>query len=565
MVLAIAIFASFHAEARARIDGGGKDSAVAQIVNHGTSQLVTDFYTSLDVRNALKTRLLARADNRDVVRLKSALASFDRDKKNIRVTIEDGQLRVADLQGRIIAEITAGGTAAPPSKDGKSSADFVLNARPFRRPEGQSLFNAIERHLLSSTKPTEKNALWQLPLIFSTVEASPSRAEVSQAALPVYLYIDFHDANQTPPQSHSVLQEVNNQGSTISSLLMPDSSYSFLTLAKRFVLDEKGTLACEGAGASAKAKGVARIDGQLHRFESRPDGDIVITPAFRDGPPVRLRPSRIDFEASSKHLDFMLEEFNRTKSPEAAQSILDGPVRTICERITMLKVDPKVASLCERAYEKKVSIEGRCLDSERGPARLDCEQSRGLSLSQNSYTQAQDRIVKFVTLEAESLREMARSVANVKIIGRKLSIGQCQDGMRCDSVGSTNAIEMVRPAPPNASSKAAEVLARRHRTTGDQPLVKYSCSLQNESCAHLIETDSVGQLPAADREKLRAEIRKANLSIHWRKDVFLAEASALRPLGQCCAEAPCRERLTKELGLKLNFNGTDSMSKGTAK
>lgn len=545
-----------------------KESAMSLIGDHAASLLVVDFYQSKDVRNTMMTSLLARASAADTVPLKKALASIERDKKAIQLFAEDGALRVVNSRGQVIAEISRHETSTP------EDAGFILNSRPFSKPPNGSLVDAIRLHLLrnsdKSSDATRKSALHRSQIFLPTAEASQATtrvaAEAEQATLPIYLYIDFHDANQTPPQSHDVSQEVKNQANTIKAQIMPESSNAFFSTAKRLVFDEKGSLACEGSGTMITAKGIARIDGELLRFESRADGDVILTPAFRDGPPARLRPSRIDFDATSKQLDQLLTEFQKTKSPDIAQGIVDGPVRTICERITMLKVDSQVASLCERAYENKVSIEGRCLQAERGPDRVECERSRGVSLSQNAFALAQEQAVKFVGSESHRLQAMARSVANVKVIGRRLSIGQCRDGMTCESTGETNAVEMVRPAPSTPSSKVASVLAKRHPSTGGQPLVKYGCSVQNETCSLLIETEAARQLPAKDQARLRAEIRNANFSIYWRKDAFLAEASALRPLGQCCAEAPCRERLTKDLGLSLKSNGAESKkTKGTTK
>lgn len=519
------------------------------IENDRTSRQVHDFYAAKETRSSLTAAVLARASEADLISLKKALAAIDRDKKQIHLSAEDGQLRITDLQGRLIAEISTGSN--PESRSG-----FVLNERPFVKPSSGSVFEAIRRHLKNEAR---KNAL--LDTFISTADADLA----TQAALPIYLYIDFYDANQTPPQSHSVSQEVENQATAIKAQLMPESSNAFAAVAKRFVLDKEGTLTCQGVGAKVKATGVARIDGQMHRFESRANGDLILTPAFRDAAPVRLRPSRIDFDAAAKYLDRLLASFAQSQSPETAMAIVDGPLRTICERITMLKVDAKMAALCERSYEKRVSIEGRCLNAERGPARVECERSRGISLSQNAYFRFQDATTKFVNDEATAIRDMMNSVANIKVIGRKLSIGQCRDGMTCEMIGETNAVEMIRPAPPSPSSEATEILAKRHPATGNQPLVRYGCSVENETCSLLTETEAARRLPAKEQGRLRAEIHKANLSMYWRKDPFLADASALRPLGQCCAETPCRERLTKELGLNVKSNPTDSRTKGTAK
>lgn len=530
-----------------------EDVSPVQAIHHlqaeSTSLAVREFYESLETRNSLIPEILRRARPQDTLTLKQAIASLDRDKKSIRLAQADGQLQVIDVYGEIVAEVS--------HLDDNGTSSFLINGQKFLKPTSGSLFGAIRNHLKTIGEKRSASMLSPLNLFLEKSHAVKSAATSS---LPVYLYIDFYEANQTPPQAHSATEEVKNQADLIKQRVMPEASNNVLALAKRLALNQEGSLVCE----ASSAKGLARIDGQMQRFESRPNGDIILTPAFRDGPAVRLRPSQVDMSAAAKQLEYLSDEFARNRSPATALKIIDGPVRTICERVTMLKLKPAVSVICERAYEKKVSIEGRCLLVERGPSRVDCERSMGETLPQNAYLQFQNSLVQFIENELTTIREMGRSIANVKILGRRLYLAQCQDGTLCESVGATNAIEMVRPAPQSPSSSAARIIAKRHPASGE-PLVRYSCTVQNETCASLVETEAARTLSPKDYEALRKDLREAKLSIYWRKEPFLSQASALRPLGHCCAEKSCRDLMSRTLGLKVNESSGQSLQKGIAK
>lgn len=507
---------------------------------------VLEFLRARPVPQKQKETILENSRPEDRVELKRLLSTWKPDLFSVQ--LETDTIVVSNRRGQVQIEISRN------ANDGQT----VINGRTFQRPLTGSIFAALKVHL--SKGPLAKH----LPRVLSPIDLilpPVIAADVEPAsALPAYLYIEFASAGETPTKSYSAEDEATKSAQQIQSAVMPDGSNALTAYAKRYFSETKSSVTCSVSGSGTTATGIVQLAGELHRFESRPNGDIVIRPPFENGSAVLLKPSRVDLGQASQQISELAEQHRKSPSVQSALQIVDGPVRLICQRLQLLKPNPRAASMCEKLFQQKISIEGRCnrLD---GVMKAECLSAASELLPGRLINIFEQDLLKFVASELAELVAIGKSVESSQIIGRKMYFHQCLDGSACEKTYFPTVLEVVQPSTGEVSKNIRDLLSERHPATGTAGLVKYLCEVQNETCAVLTTTEAALMLPKRDFEKLRAKISQANRGRVFKKSAFLEQASALRPLGQCCASTTCKTRLQKLTGGTVKFSESERIAK----
>ncbi len=535
--------------AEAAIESDQSDTEILrQIAIETTAGKVLEFLKSRPLPQKAKKSLIDNARPEDRIELMRLLSTWKTD--DLRLRAEVGTVIASSNDGRTVVEVTGL----------EIKEQFLLNERVFTRPASGSVLEALRKHL--QAKRSTAN-LRQLPLrqmiaqMLPTALASASDESPQLAALPAYLYIEFLNAQETPSSSHSAEDEALKSATRLQSIVMPSGGNSISVHVSRLFSDEKSHVTCDGS----RAKGIVQLNGELQRFEVRANGDVVISPPFEKGSALLLRPSRIDLAQSSKMISDLMAEYRIHRSAETALSLIDGPIRQICERLQLLKPNAKTASLCDRLYEKQISLEGRCKRFEHGIARTECERASGILLPGNRKTAFERDLRTFMDSEGDEIIAAGKSVESAQVIGRRMHLHQCLDGVVCEKTHFPMVLDIVQPSKGEATSDVKELFSFRHPKTNSAPLVKYMCEVQNETCAMVTTTAAAHALPKKDLETLRSRIAKANLIRPWQKDAFLEQASALRPLGQCCGSASCRSKLQNATANSIQFSNSEGTRK----
>jgi len=320
--------------------------------------------------------------------------------------------------------------------------------------------------------------------VLEFLRARPFPQKENESLLDNARSIEFASAGETPSKSHSAEEEALKWAQQLQQIVLPNGSNALTAFAKRYLSDTKSSIECNGT----QAAGIAQLAGELYRFESRANGDVLILPPFEKGSAILVKPSRIDLGQASQTISSLVDQHKRDPTVAPALEIDDGPARLICERLQLMTSNPRAASMCDKLYQKQISVEGRC-------NRLDGD------------------------YKSECLRKAS------DILRGKHLIAFEQD-----------------------------LLGFRHPTTGQAPLVKYGCEVQNETCGILTNTDAAYKLSKKDFDGLRLKISQANRGRVFKKADFLQQASALRPLGQCCASSGCRSKLESATSRALKFS-----------
>jgi hypothetical protein len=215
--------------------------------------------------------------------------------------------------------------------------------------------------------------------------------------------------------------------------------------------------------------------------------------------------------------------------------------------------------MCEKLYLQNISREGRC-SRLQGDFKTMCRAGGDLLPDRLTKIFEQD-LLKFLAAESAEILALGKSLESSQIIGRKMFFHQCLDGSVCNNTYFPTVLEAVQPSPGEVSEKVQDLLAYRHRSTGSSALVEYHCEVQNETCAALTNTDAAHSLPKKDFEILRMQISQANRQRPFKKAAFLEQASALRPLGQCCSSTACRSKLQALTAGAVKFSDSERTAK----
>jgi hypothetical protein len=495
---------------------------------------VLEFLRAKPFPQKQKESLLKNSRPEDRVELKRLLSTWK--PEQFLLDTENGGLTISSVSGQILIEIS----------QQVSDGQIIINEKPFQRPPKGSIFGAIRKHARSDQAGFRD-------LFFPKANAVSAD---TAAALPTYLYVEFASAGETPTESHTPEDEAAKSAQQLQEALMPDGSNVLMAYAKRYFTETKSNVTCNAASAS----GIVKLAGDLHRFESRSNGDVVILPPFEKGSAILLKPSRVDLGQASKVLTDLISQHQLDPSVESALQIVDGPVRLICQRLQLMKPNPRAASLCEKLYQRKVSIEGRCSRVD-GEDKTRCLRGSGDRLPDRHMKVFEQDLLRFLSTESAEITAVGKSVASSQIIGRKMLLHQCLDGSACTKTYSPTVFEVVQPSAGEVPTRVKDLLGYRHASTGSAALVKYICEVQNETCAVLTNTDAALSLPKKDFENLRAKISQGNRGRAFKKTDFLDEASALRPLGQCCASPTCRTKLQSMTGGTVKFSDSERTAK----
>jgi hypothetical protein len=498
---------------------------------------VLEFLKSKPFPQKEKDSLLDKARPEDRVELKRLLSTWKTD--SVAVKAVDGILSISNTRGEIEIEISRQ----------PSDGQIVLNGKPFSRPSNGSVLDAMKKHLRADQASSSP---FELPfeLLFPRAEATIASAA---AVLPSYLYIEFASAGETPSKSHTAEEEAVKSAQQLQAVVMPDGGNALTAFAKRYLSDTKSSVQCSGTNA----KGIVQLAGELYRFESRPNGDVVILPPFENGSAILLKPSRIDLAEESRKISTLLAIHQKEPTIATALELVDGPVRLICERLQLMKSNPGAASMCDKLYQKQISREGRCSRLD-GEDRSECLRAASDILPGKHLIAFEKDLLKFLATEADEILAFGKSVESAQIIGRQMRLHQCLDGTDCVKTYAPTALEIVQPSRGEVSKDIQALLNFRHATTGSAPLVKYGCEVQNETCGLLTNTDAAYKLTKKDFESLRSKLSKVNRRRVFKKVDFLQQASALRPLGQCCASSSCRANLQAATGGALKLSNPNS-------
>lgn len=497
---------------------------------------VLEFLKSKPFPQKEKESLLDKARPEDRVELKRLLSTWKTD--SVAMNVADGILSISNTRGEIEIEISRQ----------PSDGQIVLNGKPFIRPPTGSILDAMRKHLRA-----DQASLSPFELIFPRAEAAVTSAA---AALPTFLYIEFASAGETPSKSHTAEEEAIKSAQQLQAVVMPEGGNALTAFAKRYLSDTKSSVQCNGP----TAKGIVQLAGELHRFESRANGDVVILPPFEKGAAVLLKPSRIDLAEESRKISALLALHQKEPTFASALELVDGPVRLICERLQLMKSNPGAASMCDKLYQKQISREGRCnrLD---GDYRSECLRAASDLLPGKHLVAFEKDLLKFLATEADELLAFGKSVESAQIIGRQMRLHQCLDGQACIKTYAPTVLDIVYPSRGEVSKDVQALLNFRHSTTGAAPLVKYGCEVQNETCGMLTNTDAAYKLPKKDFESLRSKLAKVNRGRVFKKETFLQQASALRPLGQCCASSSCKTKLQSLTAGSIKFSDSERTAK----
>lgn len=505
---------------------------------------VLEFLKSKPFPQKEKESLLEKTRPEDRVELKRLLSTWKTD--SIAMNVVDGTLSVSNIRGEIEIEISRQ----------PSDGQIVLNGKPFTRPSNGSVIDAMKKHLRA-----DQASVSTLELFFPKAEAagiSTAAGKSAAAVLPTFLYIEFASAGETPSKSHTAEEEAIKSAQQLQAVVMPEGGSALTAFAKRYLSNTKSSVQCNGP----TAKGIVQLAGELHRFESRANGDVVILPPFENGSAVLLKPSRVDLAEESRKISALLDLHKKDPTVASALELVDGPVRLICERLQLMKSNPGAASMCDKLYQKQISREGRC-NRLHGDYRSECLRAASDLLPGKHLIAFEKDLLKFLTTEADELLAFGKSVESAQIVGRQMRLHQCLDGAACLNTYTPTVFDIVHPSRGEVSKDVQELLNFRHSTTGSAPLVKYGCEVQNETCGLLTNTETAYKLSKKDFESLRLKLSKVNRGRVFKKADFLQQASALRPLGQCCSSTTCREKLRVASDGKIRFS--DSHPKGSIK
>lgn len=497
---------------------------------------VLEFLKSKPFPQKEKESLLDKARPEDRVELKRLLSSWKTD--SVTMNVVDGSLSISNVRGELEIEISRQ----------PSDGQIVLNGKPFARSPNGSVLGAIKKHLRADLASGSL-----LELLFPRAGAASNSAAV---VLPAYLYIEFASAGETPSKSHTAEEEAIKSAQQLQAVVMPEGGNALVAFAKRYLSDTKSSVQCNGTNA----KGIVQLAGELHRFESRANGDVVILPPFENGSAVLLKPSRIDLAEESRKISALLALHKKEPTVASALELVDGPVRLICERLQLMKSNPGAASMCDKLYQKQISREGRCSRLE-GDYRSECLRAASDLLPGKHLIAFEKDLLKFLATEADEILAFGKSVESAQIIGRQMRLHQCLDGTDCVKTYAPTVLEIVQPSRGEVSKDIQALLNFRHSTTGAAPLVKYGCEVQNETCGTLTNTDAAYKLTKKDFESLRSKLAKENRGRVFKKAIFLQQASALRPLGQCCASSSCRTKLQSLTAGSIKFSDSERTAK----
>jgi hypothetical protein len=505
-----------------------------QISSKEAAAKVLEFLRAKPFPNKKKESILEKSRPEDRVELKRLLSTWKPDR--LLIHSENDELIISNKNGQIEIEIS----------QQASDGQIFINGRPFVRPSAGSIFSALRKHVRSNQASISN-------LFFPAANAASADAA---AALPTYLYLEFASAGETPAKSHSAEDEAEKSAQQLQETLMPAGSNAVATYAKRYFSDTKSNVVCNGTQAS----GIVKLAGDLQRFESRADGDVVILPPFENGAAVLLKASRIDLGQESQKVVDLVSQHQLDPSVQSALRIVDGPIRLICQRLQLMKSNPRTASLCEKLFQQKISIEGRCSRADREDTTR-CLQANGQRLPVPQTKLFEQDLLRFLSKESAEITAAAKSVESSQIIGRKMYLYQCMDGAVCSKTYFPTMFEVVQPSSGEVPKKVKDLLAFRHPSTGSAALVKYLCEVQNETCGILTNTEAALTLPRKEFDVLRERISQANRGPVFNKVAFLDEASALRPLGQCCASPTCRATLQSMTGGTVKFSDSERTAK----
>ncbi len=534
-IAAAAVFSVIgeHSEAHT-IDQVSDQEIYRQISSKEAAHRVLEFLRAKPFPQQQKESLLENSRPEDRVELKRLLSVWKPDRLGVHA--ENDGLTISSKNGQIEFEISL------QASDGQ----ILINGKPFNRPSTGSIFGALRKHVRSNQASIGN-------LFFPAANAANADAA---AALPAYLYVEFASAGETPTKSHSAEEEAEKSAQQLKETVMPSGSNAVVAYAKRYFSDTKSNVVCKGTQAS----GIVKLAGDLQRFESRANGDVVILPPFESGAAILLKPSRIDLGQESKKVVDLVSQHQLDPSVQSALRIVDGPIRLICQRLQLMKPNPRAASLCEKLYQQKISIEGRCSRAD-GEDTTRCLQANGQRLPIPQTKLFEQDLLRFLAKESAEITAAAKSVESSQIIWRKMYLHQCVDGATCSETHFPTVFEVVQPSSGEVPKSAKDLLAFRHPSTGSAALVKYICEVQNETCAVLTNTDAALTLPKKEFEDLRVRISQNNRGRTFNKVTFLDEASALRPLGQCCASTACRTKLQSMTGGTIKFSDSERTAK----
>ncbi|MDZ4082395.1 MAG: hypothetical protein U1E10_05635, partial [Bdellovibrionales bacterium] len=215
---------------------------------------VLEFLKSKPFPQKEKESLLDKARPEDRVELKRLLSSWKTD--SVTMNVVDGSLSISNVRGELEIEISRQ----------PSDGQIVLNGKPFARSPNGSVLGAIKKHLRADLASGSL-----LELLFPRAGAASNSAAV---VLPAYLYIEFASAGETPSKSHTAEEEAIKSAQQLQAVVMPEGGNALVAFAKRYLSDTKSSVQCNGTNA----KGIVQLAGELHRFESRANGDVVILP-----------------------------------------------------------------------------------------------------------------------------------------------------------------------------------------------------------------------------------------------------------------------------------------------
>lgn len=277
------------------------------------------------------------------------------------------------------------------------------------------------------------------------------------------------------------------------------------------------TVACTTAGA----KGTASVNGVGAAFEARPDGSVALQ--FSDSNKTRLL-------VSSRVID----------DREAA-------------RDSLIEIDAYTVKDGSRDPEKAKKIYQRFFQKEKARGDND-EKYSAVATELRIQTERlfHSKNPNYVTALAPALKTLYKYYqSRIKpVITEELTIQQCgnPDCSMVKSGGPQSSISQWLPEIQNSTEKSA--LAWRASSGKKSPakIVKF----ESTTSARYRLQDAT-KLDETDRKKAETLVALANNKAGQTERGLRNMALALRPLGECCGDSACREKLEKQ-DIKLEPN-----------
>lgn len=413
------------------------------------------------------------------------------------VQAEFDQLVIKDEYGVDVLKIRPDVSASPQDVDALGNR-FVINGRVWSKPKTGSIEKSIRQFLKDNVAINEgRNS----PLFARFLSpAAAFAADTTNFAKPVYLYVSLGGFLSEPknlPPTAMILK--NNPKDAIY-----DSRKGWDSFLHRDV-----AVQCTGSVARTKAK----VGSTIADVESRPDGSVVLT-FNNDKQKAKLLVTSKKFDAKTVQ-----------KAIEKIKSYNDTSERAVAEKVLADFDD------------------------------VGCQ-----ALSPRQYIQARQTVEKAAaekTLEQEEKMNRERAKAIVEYLQESYTESQTSN-LLCDDVVVQTCLKSDCSAL-SAPAKSGNIFAWiPHETPNSIGRAKNWRPEDTKVAGAPITVDPQTDLPVLNgegisgndmREAKRLVTRAVEDEKSERADIKNAILS-LRPLGQCCGEAECREKLAgKDLNL----------------